>query len=131
MRFALEKLKGAEKREFLARLAKGLGRGGQTVLARHLDVSRKTIRKGLYELESGIKCCDATGHRHRKGVEKRLPHLLDDIRSIIEQEGHSLQLTARDIRQRLISQKAYSEGELPTTQTIYNKARQLGYRFGP
>ena len=47
-------LKGSARRLFMARTGQELGKGGQRRAERELGWERKTIRKGLRELESGI-----------------------------------------------------------------------------
>ncbi len=44
-----KKLKGNEKREFMAEVVKGLGIGGQNLAERELGWNRRTIRKGIAE----------------------------------------------------------------------------------
>ena len=48
-----KKLKGSDRRQFMAEVVKGLGIGGQTLVERELGWNRRTIRKGMQELESG------------------------------------------------------------------------------
>lgn len=52
---SINKLKGSDKRKALAQIAKEVGKGGQSIVACEFNVSRDTIRKGTYELESGFK----------------------------------------------------------------------------
>ena len=49
-----KKLKGSDRRQFMAEVVKGLGRGGQIIAERELGWNRRTIRKGMQELE----CCN-------------------------------------------------------------------------
>jgi DNA-binding protein Fis len=48
-------LKGSERRVFMARVVKLLGEGGQRRAERELGWNRRTIRKGMHELESGMR----------------------------------------------------------------------------
>ena len=50
-----KKLKGSDRRKFMAGVVKSLGRGGQRLAEAELGWSRKTIIKGRHELESGIE----------------------------------------------------------------------------
>jgi hypothetical protein len=52
-------LHGSERRLFMARIVQLLGPGGQRRAERELGWNRVTIRKGLHELTSGIRCVDA------------------------------------------------------------------------
>ena len=51
-------LKGAERRQFMAKTVKELGRGGQSLAERELGWNRGVIRKGQHELDSGVTCLD-------------------------------------------------------------------------
>jgi hypothetical protein len=48
-----QKLKGSDRRQFMAEVVKGFGIGGQTLAERELGWNRRTIRKGMQELLSG------------------------------------------------------------------------------
>lgn len=130
-------LKGSSRRLFMARTVKELGPGGQRLAERKLGWNRITIRKGTHELESGFICLDAFSARGRKRAEVHLPHLLDDIRAIVDGQSqtdpqfrtHRLytRLSAAEVRRQLIAQKGYGDGELPTGQTITAKLNALGY----
>src|SRR5689334_1929352 len=103
-------LKGSARRLFMARTVKELGPGGQQRAARELGWGRMTIRKGLYELDSGVECIDAVRLRGRKPAE----HLYT-------------RLSAAEVRRQLIAQKGYSDVELPTAATISAKLNARGY----
>jgi hypothetical protein len=130
-------LKGSGHRLFLARTVKVLGPGGASRAERELGWNRTTIRKGLHEIESGITCLDAFGCRGRKRAEDHLPHLLEDIRAIVDGQSQTdpqfktkrlyTRLTATEVRRQLIAQKGYREEELPTATTIATKLNEMGY----
>jgi len=130
-------LKGPERRIFMARVVKMLGRGGQSQAKRELGWDRDTIRKGLHELESGIRCIDNYGARGRKRAEEHLPNLLKDIQDIVDGQSQTdpsfesarlyTRLSAAAVRQALIRQKGYTDEELPSQETIRVKLNELGY----
>src|SRR5258708_1890850 len=60
-RATAQTLKGHERRLFMARVVKLLGKGGPSQAKRELGWDRHTIRKGLHELETGIGCIDNYG----------------------------------------------------------------------
>ena len=132
-----EQLKGSARRLFLARTVKALGPGGASRAERELSWNRKTIRKGMHELESGITCVDAFGARGRKLAEDHLPNLLSDIRAIVDGQSQTdpqfktkrlyTRLTAGEVRRQLIAKLGYRDEELPTATTIGTKLNQLGY----
>lgn len=137
LREAAEKLKGSDRRRFQAQVVMGLGKGGQSRAARELGWDRHTIRKGTHELESGITCIDNFSARRRKTIEEHLPHLLDDIKAIVDSQSQTdprfqterlyRRLSAAEVRRQLIAQKGYTDEQLPTERTISNKLDQLGY----
>jgi hypothetical protein len=49
-----KELMGSSRRLFMARAVKALGKDGQRKAEQELGWDRKTIRKGMQELESGI-----------------------------------------------------------------------------
>jgi hypothetical protein len=130
-------LKGHERRIFMARVVKLLGKGGQSQAKRELGWDRDTIRKGLHELESGIRCVDNYEARGRKRAEEHLPNLRSDIRDIVDGQSQTdpsfestrlyTRLSAAAVRQALITQKGYRDEELPTEETIRVKLNELNY----
>ena len=130
-------LKGSARRLFMARTVKELGAGGQRRAERALGWGRMTIRKGTHELESGFTCLDAFSARGRKRVEVHLPHLLSDIKAIVDSQSQAdpqfrtnrlyTRLTAAEVRQQLIAHKGYPDDALPTVPTITTKLNALGY----
>ena len=131
-------LKGSERRLFMARTVKLLGWGGQRRAEHELGWNRVTLRKGMHELDSGIVCLDAFSQRGQLRAEERLPHLLDDIKAIVDGQSQTdprfrtqrlyTRLSAAVVRQQLIEQKGYSVDEVPAIRTINNKLNDLGYR---
>jgi hypothetical protein len=130
-------LKGHARRRFMAQIVKQLGPGGQRRAERELGWNRETIRKGLHELDSGRICLDNFAGRGRKRAEDHLPYLLTDITAIVDSQSQAdpqfrtnrlyTRLDAAEVRQQLISQKGYTDAELPTVQTLTTKLNALGY----
>jgi len=132
-----KQLKGHQKRLYMARVVKALGRGGQEYASQELGWNRNTIRKGRRELETGFRCVDNYQARGRKRTEERLPNLLEDIGAIADQHSQTdpsfqstrlyLRLSATSVRQALIKQKGYSDEQLPSAETIRERLNELGY----
>jgi len=132
-------LRGVDRRLFMARTVRVLGPNGQRRAERDLGWNRVTIRKGMHELTSGIRCVDAFCLRGRKRAEAHLPGLLTDIKALVDgqcQTDPSFQtqrlytrLTAATVRKQLMAQKGYTDEELPSTETIRCKIHELGYRL--
>ena len=134
---AANKLKGAEKRQYMAEVVKELGKGGQLLANKAFGWNRDTVRKGLHELRTGISCADAHHLKGRKPTEKHLPNLLKDIKEIVDGQSQTdpqfrnqrlyTRLTAAEVRRQLIAQKGYTDEQLPTAETIGTKLNNLGY----
>ncbi len=127
-------LKGASRRRFMGQIVLELGHGGQSKAERELGWNRGTIRKGIYEITSGITQRDNFCARGRKRAEWHLPNLLQDIRAIVDCNSQTdpsfkskrlyTRLSARQVREQLICQYDYSEEELATAETIRQKLNQ-------
>jgi hypothetical protein len=84
-----QKLKGSDRRQFMAEVVRSLGIGGQTFAERELGWNRRTIRKGMGELTSGQALEDGYHRSGRKRVEEKLPNLLEDIRALVEPQAQT------------------------------------------
>jgi len=132
-----KQLKGSARRHFMARTVKALGPGGASRVEREFGWNRKTMRKGMHEVDSGITCLDAFGARGRKLAEDHLPHLLVDIRAIVDGQSQTdpqfknkrlyTRLSAPEVRHQLIAKFGYRDEELPPPTTSATKLNQLGY----
>jgi hypothetical protein len=108
-------LPGAARRLFMARTVRFLGPQGQRRAERERGWNRLTIRKGMHELTSGIRCIDAFCRRGRQRADEHLPELRDDLKAIVDgqcQTDPSFQtqrlytrLTAAKVREQLIVHK--------------------------
>ena len=87
LRETVLQLKGAARRRFMAQTVLELGYGGQSLAEQELGWNRKTIRKGIRELKSGITCIDNHSAKGRKKSEEHLPNLLEDIKNVTVQGG--------------------------------------------
>lgn len=132
-------LRASERRLFMARTVRSLGKGGQRRAETEFGWSRVTIRKGMHELRSGITCCDAFSFRGRARTAEQLPDLLDDSRDIAKGFSQTdprfrnrplySRLTAEELRRQLIEQKGYRAVELPTPRTLRTKLNDLGFHL--
>ena len=132
-----ERLKGHERRRFMAKTVAELGVGGQRLAEKELGWNRDLIRKGKREVESGIVCVDAFELRGRRLTEERLPNLLIDIKEIVDSQSQTdpkiktnrlyTRMSVAEVRRQLIAEKGYSTEELPGEETIRTRLNQLGY----
>lgn len=130
-------LQGSDRRMFMAKTVRMLGRGGQRKVARELGWDRTTIRKGEYELQHGVMP-DQYSRRGRKKAEAHLPSLLDDIRQIVEPDSQTdptfetrhryRRISAPSVREQLLEVYGYSEAECPQERTIRTKLNELDFR---
>lgn len=134
--YAEAHLKGAKRRIFMAETVCSIGEGGQRTAEKILGWNRGTIRKGMHELQSGIRCIDNFSARGRKRAEEHLPDLLEDITAIVKPSCQTdptfrttklyTPLTAKNVHKRLLEQKKYMY-ELPTIRTISTKLNILNF----
>ena len=132
-----QKLKGSDRRQFMAAVVKELGIGGQIFAEQELGWNRCTIRKGMQELETGKPFIDGFQRSGRKRAEVKLPNLLKDIKSIVDPQIQTApsvkstqlytRITASEVRRQLIAQYGYTDEELPSSETIRRKLNDLGY----
>lgn len=135
-----QKLKGYDRRIFMAKIVKSYGKNGQRWAEKELGWNRGTIRKGTKELEGHFGYIDQFSARGRKRAEEHLPNLLNDIKAIVDQFSQTdptfrstrlyLRLSAEEVREQLIKQKGYTDTQLPTSETIRVKLNQLKYYLG-
>lgn len=138
---AANALKGSARRKYMAGVVQALGRGGQRYVERTFGWNRRTVRKGLAELTSGVCHTEQFAARGRRRIEERLPHLLTDLRAIVDEERQSaaspsgervvIGLSAGDVRNRLIETKGYAPDTVPSLSTIRSKLSELGYQLRP
>jgi hypothetical protein len=135
--YAATNLKGNNRRMFMAETVQSLGEGGQRGAEKLLGWNRRTVRKGIHELQSGIRCVDNFSGRGRKPVEYYLPELSGDICEIVKPSCQTdptfrtskiyTPLTAKEVHTRLVEGKKYTELELPTIRTIRDKMNSLNF----
>jgi len=121
----------------MAKTVQSLGVGGQRRAEQLLGWNRKTIRKGMHELHSGICCIDNFSGRGRRPAEFNLPQLAEDIEAIVKPECQAdptfrtpkiyTPLTAKMMRVRLVEEKGYTNHELPVVRTIGYKMNNLNF----
>jgi hypothetical protein len=135
--FAAQQLKGSARRLFMAKTVKALGRGGQRLAERELGWNRGTIRKGQHELKGNLVSMDAFNQRGRKKAEEHLPHLLEDVKKVVEPQSQTdptfkttrlyTRLTAKQVRTEVAQLPAYREVKLPSVRTFNTKLNELDF----
>ena len=139
LRDAAQKLTGARKRAFMAKVAEDYFEGSARKTERHLGWGRQGVQLGLHERRTGITCIDNYRARGRQRSEAKLPHLASDIRDLVDGKAQAdpkfqstfyyTRVSARAVREALIEVKGYDDEALPNRQTIGNLLNRMGYRL--
>lgn len=136
---AAKKLTGHRKRDFMAKVAEDYLEGSARKAERIFGWNRQSVQLGLHERRTGMICVDYYRGRGRPKSEVLLPNLEDDIRSLVDAQSQAdprfqstfvyARISARAVREALITQKGYNQEQLPTRQTIGDILNRLGYRL--
>jgi hypothetical protein len=102
-----KRLKGSERRLFMAQVVKSLGKGGQRRAEAELGWHRRTIRNDIKAIVEAESQTDPTFKTTRLYIR----------------------LSAAEVRKQLIVQKGYSDEQLPSQETIRTKLNKLGYHL--
>jgi hypothetical protein len=136
---AAQKLTGNGKRDFMAKVTEdyfdGSARKAETVLG----WNRHSVQLGLHERRTGIVCVDNFKSRGRHNSVEILPNLESDIRSLVDAQAQAdpkfqstflyTRISARAVREALVSELGYDQSELPSRQTLGEILNHLGYRL--
>ena len=133
------KLRGPDKRSFMATVTQAYFKGSARQVEKHMGWSRVSVSKGLKEFETGFVCIDNYQGRGRKRTEEKLSMLEADIRELIDGKSQIdpsfrstfcyARISARAVREALITEKGYGDAELPSRQTIGILLNRFGYRL--
>lgn len=137
---AARKLKGFERRKFLARCCQELCDQSPRKAEERFGWGRQTIAKGLRELERNEpEPSEADGNRRgRLPIEQKNPQLAIDIQFIVEPHTHSdpelktsrqyANLSAAEVLEALIA-KGYDKSQLPAERTIRDILNRMNYKL--
>lgn len=136
---AANRLKGVDKRQFMAEAVNSLGRGAQRAAKRQMNWCRNTVAKGQHELRTGITCINNYSTQGRKKAEELNPELIKHIKAIVEDQAQAdpsmnserlyLKITAPSVRKQLQSRFGYTEDMLPSVSTVGRKLNANGYHL--
>lgn len=136
---AARRLKGVQRRLFMAEVTKQLCNGSPRRAERRFQWGRETVTKGLHELQRGIHCLDNFAGRGRPRFEAKNPQLAQDIRVLAEPHTHAdpelkserryANLSAEEMRALLQTKKGYSKEALPSVRTLRDIMNRMGYRL--
>jgi hypothetical protein len=136
---AADRLTGHQRRLFLAEVALALCDGSARKAERRFGWGRGSVDTGLHELASGIRCVENFVARARVRTEDANPQLAADIRDLVEPRTHAdpelrtdrryTDLAAREVLDRLRTDKGYPAHDLPSERTMRNILNRMGYRL--
>lgn len=139
LRLAAGSLTGHRRRRFQAEVTRVLCGGHARRAERRFGWGRSNVDTGLHELASGIRCVENFGTRGQRRSEDVNPQLAADIRAIAEphtqadpelkSERRYTNLSAREVRERLQTEKGYAVADLPSERTMRDILNRLGYRL--
>jgi hypothetical protein len=134
---AAKKLTGVKKRAFMAKVSSDYFGASARKTETYLGWNRQAIILGQKEKETGIICKDNYSSRGRKKTEILQPSIEADIKSLVDGQSqvdpkfkttfYYARISARAIREALISLKGYEDTQLPSRQTIGEILNRMGY----
>lgn len=138
LRQGAKRLKGHERRLFMAEVTLKLWDGNPRIAERRCGWGRETVAKGLHELRQGVRCLEDFAARGRPRLEDRNPQLADDIRTIVEPHTQAdpelksarrySNLSAAEVLAAL-QQKGYAPENLPRERTMRDILNRMNYRL--
>lgn len=139
LRQGANRLKGHERRLFMAEVALKLCDGSARKAERRFGWGRETVDKGLHELKQGVRCLENFSARGRPRLEDKSPQLAQDIRAIVEPHTQAdpelksarrySNLSAADVREALLTKKGYAKENLPSERTMRDILNRMNYRL--
>ena len=140
VKLAAKMLTGSKRRLFEAEIAEIYFHSNPNEAERSLGWDRNTVKLGCNEKRTGFTCVSAFHLRGDKKTESKLPHLVTDIRNLVDPETQAdpqmksdfayTRITAKKVRRELIK-IGYLDKELPTERTISNILNRIGYTLKP
>jgi len=138
IRSAARRLKGRQRRLFIAEVTIELCDGSARVSEDRFGWGRETANKGMQELREGVVIERAPGGS-RPSWEERDPQLAADIREIVEPKTQTdpelktsrryTNLSAAEVRKALIEEKGYRQEDVPAERTLRDILNRMNYRL--
>jgi hypothetical protein len=138
IRSAARRLKGHERRLFMAEVATKLCEGSARKAERRFGWGRDTVDTGLHEACRSIRCVEDFAAKGRQRSEDKNPQLAADIRLIVEPRTQAdpelksarryTNLSAAEVHQALLD-KGHAEETLPCVRTLRDILNRMNYRL--
>ena len=139
LRLAARTLTGHRRRAFQAEVTRTLCDGSARIAERRFGWGRGTVASGLHELAAGVRRVERFADRGKVPTEVADPQLAADIRDLVEPRAHAdpeltsdrvyLNLSAREVCERLRTAKGYAEADVPSERTMRDILNRMGYRL--
>ncbi len=139
LRLAAERLRGVERRRFIAQVTEALCAGNPRGAEERFGWGRETIRKGQHELRSGVRCVENFAARGRPRWENEVPQRAVDIQALVEPHTQAdpelksarryTNLSAAEVLAALREQKHYPAEDLPSERTMRDILNRMNYRL--
>lgn len=136
---AAGRLRGVERRLFIAEVTEALCDGNPRGAERRFGWGRETIRKGQHEWRSGLRCVENFVARGRPRWEVANPQRAVDIRDIVEPHTQAdpelksarryTNLSAAEVLEALRERKGYAAEDLPSERSMRNILNRMNYRL--
>lgn len=137
---AASRLKGAQRRSFLAEVCNSLCEGNPRLAESRFGWGRATVAKGIAEakLVAAGSPLPPSNHHGKKRSEDANPQLAIDIRAICDPRSHSdpelktsrtyTNMTAREVREELLK-RGHQSDTLPSERTLRDILNRMNYRL--
>jgi DDE family transposase len=139
LRQGANRLKGHERRLFMAEVTLKLWDGNPRIAERRFGWGRETVAKGLQELHQGVRCLEDFSARGRPRLEDKSPQLAQDIRAIVEPHTQAdpelksdrrySNLSAAEVLEALQTRMGYAQENLPRPRTMRDILNRMNYRL--
>jgi hypothetical protein len=138
LRLGAQRLAGHQRRLFQAQVCLTLCCGNPRQAERRFGWGRHTVRKGLHEYQSGVRCLENFQAHGRRRTEDQNPQLAQDIRTLVEPQTYTdpdlrssrrySNLSAAEVLTALRTTKGYRPDDLPRERTMRDILNRMGYR---
>lgn len=136
---ACKRLTGSKRRSYQAEITLEYFNGSARGAEQEMGWGRESVKKGLKEAESGIRCVDNFQGRGRKRMEDTIAGLKEAIISLAERETQAdpavkssltyTRITGKSVRKALIDEKGFCDRELPAEKTFNAILNRMGYNL--
>lgn len=138
IRSAARRLKGHQRRLFMAEVVTQLCEGSARQAERRFGWGRHTVQTGLHEAKGRIRCVENFAAKGQKRTEAKDPRLAADIRAIVEPHTQAdpelkssrlyTNLSAAEVLRALLD-KGHAQHSLPSERTMRDILNRMGYRL--